>query len=238
MDSWTINGQQQMTQQWFWYSIGPVGGPMSAPSSLDTLVLVGDTQPQPNLLDLTYQGAGGAFTINVDYTLTGSALGVYHSDMGASISIQNNTGAPFQMSFYKYSDFNLQNGAGGPNTVSISGNILGYNSAVQYNQFMTAISDVVAAPSANEAEAHYLYTTLNKLNNGIAPVTLDDTTLAGPGAVTSGFQWDFTVPGGGTSLISTDDYVESSFVPEPSLLTLFPAGAIALFGGKLLSRRS
>ncbi len=222
MNSWTINGQQEMTQQWFWYSLGPVGV-STPPASIDTLALSVQSQPTANTLDLSFLGPG--FTISVDYTLTGSAPGVYKSDMGEAISIQNNTSSPLLMEFYKYQDFNLQNGQGGSNTVNIYGNPLGYNSAVQTSALMTALSDIVLAPGSQEAEASTEFLTRNRLNNGVGPVILNNVTTAGPGNVTSAFEWDLNIGPGGTALISEDDLVESSsMIPEPSVLALIPAG--------------
>ena len=225
MYSWKINGQEEMTQQWFWYSVNS-----GAPQSINTLGAPIVSQPAANILDLTYAGLG--FNIKIDYTLTGNPTGSYVADMGESYSIINTSlTSPLNMAFYKYTDFNLQNGQGGPNSVSITKNGLGlYNDAIQTSAHMTAYSELGNVPGSQEAEANVEFNTLSKLN-GASPLLLDNVANAGPGAVTSAFEWDRSIAPNTTVQMSTDDYIQST-VPEPSVLALIPAGLALLALGK------
>jgi len=223
MNSWTINGQQEMTQQWFWYSVGS-----TAPASIDTLALTGDTLSGGSAGQLQYASLANNFTVSINYTLSGTAPGTYVSDVGEQISIQNNNASPLTMEFYKYTDFDLQAGQGGLNTVEMSQNLFTglWNDAYQFSAHMTAASEIGVVPGSTLAEAALLPQTLSELNNGSTPVVLNDNAVAGPGAVTSAFQWDLTIPGLGTAVMSTDDIVQS--VPEPSVFGLITAGGLAL----------
>ena len=135
MNSWTINGQQEMTQQWFWYSVGS-----TAPASIDTLALTGDTLSGGSASQLQYASLANNFTVSINYALSGTAPGTYVSDVGEQISIQNNNASPLTMEFYKYTDFDLQAGQGGLNTVEMSQNLFTglWNDAYQFSAHMTA----------------------------------------------------------------------------------------------------
>ncbi len=235
MYSWNVDGVNQLYQQWFWYALGPVGG-ATPPASIDTLALANDNQPTANTLNLGYLGAG--FGINVGYTLTGGAPGSGVSDIGESISIQNHTATTLLMSFYEYSDFDLNNTIGGQN-VMISGphGRPGFNDAFQ-TLGPLSLSETVVTPPANEAEANVEGgpgSTLAKLNNGVAPVVLDNN-LATAGAVTWAFEWDLVIAPGGTALISKDKYLQTTAVPEPSVLA-FASASLGMVAFAFVRRR-
>ncbi|PWU20032.1 MAG: hypothetical protein C5B50_04890 [Verrucomicrobia bacterium] len=220
MFSWTVDGGNQLQQQWFWYALGPRGG-STPPASIDTLPLTQDAQPTPNTLNLGYQGNG--FLLTIGYTLTGGAPGSGVSDIGESIRIQNQTGNTLPIIFYQYSDFDL-NGAPGTDTITLSGPPRGgFNDAFQTHGPIS-MSETVVTPPANEGEAATEFSTLAKLNNGSAPVVLNNNATAS-GNVTWAFEWDLNIAPGGTVLISKDKNLQ---VPEPSALALVGLGILGL----------
>jgi hypothetical protein len=236
MYSWNVDGVNNLYQEWFWYALGSAGA-STAPSSIDSLALLGDSQAAgPNQLLLTYGGAG--FTLSVNYTLTGGTAGSGTSDIGESIRIINTSGSYLPLQFYEYADFDLQNQPGGQ-TVQLSGPGGGFNTAFQTLGNL-ALNESVAAPNASFAEANVEGgpgSTLAKLNNGVAPVVLDNN-LVSAGAVTWAFQWNLDIAPGGTALISKDKYLETTPIPEPSVLALLPMGSLVCFAAARRRRRA
>jgi hypothetical protein len=108
MFNWSIQGQNQLAQQWFWYRVGLVGP--EAP--INTISAPTITTPNARTLYTTYNN--GAYSVEVDYSLTGGLAGSGYSDIGESIRINNLTTAPLDFHFFQYSDFDLGGITGGP----------------------------------------------------------------------------------------------------------------------------
>jgi len=234
MYAWNVDGVNQLYQQWFWYALGPAGA-STPPASIDTLGLTQDSQAAgANQLLLGYQGAG--FTVGVNYVLTGGARGSGVSDIGETISIQNNTASYLPFQFYEYSDFDLNNTPGGQSVmISGPGGRPGFNDAFQTLGNLS-LSETVVSPPASFAEANVEGgpgSTLAKLNNGVAPVVLDNN-LVSAGAVTWAFQWNLDIAPGGTAIISKDKYLQTTVVPEPAVMALASAslGLVAYAFGR------
>ena len=218
MFNWFVDGQDQLTQQWFWYRVGTVN-PEQPINTISAPIL---SLPDPRTLYTTYNN--GLFSVEVDYILTGSSPGSGISDIGESIRISNLTGAPLDFHFFQYSDFDLLGTAGG-DSVQLGQNLGGkYNEALQVDGSL-ALTETVVAPGATHGEVALFPVTLNKLNDGSATVLSDN---AGPvtGDATWALQWDLTIPAGGTALISKDKYLQ--IIPEPTSVTLVGFGLLAL----------
>ena len=228
MFHWDIQGQNQLHQQWFWFSVG-----LSAPAPIETISAPAITPGLGSLagryVDIAYANAG--FNVSVEYLLTGGAPAAINqvatADLTESITINNTSGAPLQFHFYQYSDFNL--GAPGGDSVQLTtdGNGL-FNSAAQSDGVNLLTESVTTAnPSASHGEAGLVPVTLNKLNNGVNPVVLNDNPSAGPGDVSWALEWDITIDTGGSFLLSKDKHLNVQIVPEPSALGLLAVGFVA-----------
>jgi len=213
--NWTVDGVDQLYQQWFWYRVGSVG----PEKSIDTL-------PAPVVAVLgrnatiTYTTAN--FVVDIAYTLTGGTLGSGTSDLAETIRIRNTSGSALDFHFFQYSDFDL-NGTPGGDTVFIRDD---KNSAIQYES--AVLSETVDAPTPNHWEAALFNSTLAKLNDGVATTLNDD---FGPytGDGTWAFQWDKTIAASGigsTFIISKDKNI--SPVPLPSTMMLLGSGLAGL----------
>jgi len=222
MNSWTIDGNNVLDQQWFWYRVGNVGGQ----SSLDTLPST-ITVLDPSDLKASYTGA--TFVVTLTLGLNGSASGSGNSDLSIGIKIQNTSGNALNLHLFEYSNFTLGGIPG--DTVTFTN----ANTVVQTGALGTLQEAVATGLSGFLApmrhEANPVPVTLNELT-GASPLTLDGTGSAGPGDVSWAFQWDANLNGGASSQISKDINVQ---VPEPStrgLVTL----AVAIVGSILLGR--
>ena len=228
MFNWTVDGVNQLVQQWFWFRVGAVGGesPINAlgPASILT--------PNARTAYITY--ANAAVSVEVDYLLTGFAVGSRNSDISETIRISNRTAAPLDFHFFQYSDFDLA-GTPGSDTVQLGQDIYGKYNEAAVTKVGSSVSETVVSPGANHGEAAIFNSTLVKLNDA-NPTTLNDNVgPVGPGDATWAFEWDFTIAPGASLGISKDKYLHWNPVPEPSTVALLVGGLIA---ARLYRRRS
>ena len=224
MNSWTVlNGQNQLNQQWFWYSVNG-----SAPQPINTIGGMSITPNGNNDLTVTYQNA--LLSVNVDYTLSGNGASSGSGDIMEYIWINNlSSDQTNHISFFQYSNFNLlQNGN---NTVSISGSPGAYTGAFQSTGEPggSGIAEVILTPNASHGETALVPTTLNELNNPAnLNFNLSDNTSPVTGNVSWAFQWDATLNPGGEEDISKAKGLQVTIVPEPTSLALIALGIGAL----------
>jgi len=226
MLNWTVDGQNQLAKQWFWYRIGAA----SPEFSINTISIPNVSHPLPNTLSISYTHA--AFTIQVDYTLTGGTFGSGLSQISESIQIINTTTTNLDFHFFQYSDFNLGN-TPGDDVLQLGTNIFGlYNVADQVDSTFGHFQETVLTPGANRGQAALVPSILNSLNDG-GPTTLSNATgPVGPGDVSWGFQWDVTIAPSDTFLLSKLKSIE--LAPEPSSIAL---GLLGLAGIQWMRRR-
>ncbi len=228
MNSWSVDGLNQLNQQWFWYSIN--GAVAQSIDNIGTAsVQTANGNDGINTVVSTYQN--NQIQVEVEYVLSGNGVGSGSADIQEYIAIMNTGISQFTLNFYQYSNFNLL--GGGNDTVNISGSPSGgFTGAVQTTATGgTGIAELINAPNANFAEANFANagnsSTLYKLNN-TANLTLDDAQNAGPGDVTWALQWTATLAPGGTLDITKDKGLSISIVPEPSTIALILLGVAAL----------
>jgi hypothetical protein len=218
MFNWSVESQNQLAQQWFWYRVGN-SGPQS---SIDTISAPSVTQSTARTLSALY--ANATFSVRIDYALSGGALGSGVSGMNETITINNLTGSALDYHFFQYSDFDL-GGTQGGDTVQLGRNNQNlFNEAFQSKggASLTETVDAANTPGANHGEAALFNATLLKLNSG-SPVTLSDT--AGPitGDATWALEWDVSIAPGQSFIISK---TKNLTVPEPSSFALLALGAV------------
>jgi hypothetical protein len=225
---WRIDGVDQLFQQWFWYRTGN-----NAEASIDSLTLNSaiasdsDLNGQNDHLVLSYSGNG--FTIQVDYQLTGGALGSHTADLTENIRIVNTGLKVLDFHFFQYVDFDLNNTKNDD-----SAKLVGNNS-VQQSDPSGVISETVVTPPPDHFEIAFFSNTRDKLNDGTATTLNDGTTPLGPGDVTWAFQWDRNIDVGGSFLISKDKQIRGTLVPETPSAALLLGIALTALG--LLGRR-
>jgi hypothetical protein len=219
MSQWTVNGVNNLNQQWFWFRAG--SGPQSPINSISS---ANYTQSAPNSLDTIY--ANNIYSVEINYTLTGGGIG--SSDIGEGITIHNSTASTLSFHFYQYSDFNLLNTPGGDQVV------MNASQAYQYKG-PSGIAEGIISPTADAFEANTTggtTSTLYKLNN-TSDLVLNGSASSGPGDVTWAYQWDLEIPANSDAILTKDKLLDIQIIPEPSTLLV---GALAC--ALLLFRRS
>jgi len=214
--NWSVDGQNQASQQWFWYRVGSSGGE----SSINTIGAATAVQSDASHLSLTYTAS--QFSIQIVYSLLGGSGGSGASDLSEQVNISNPSHLDFH--FFQYSDLDLGGTAGG-DSIQLGTNLSGmFNEAFQ-SEAGTTLAETVTSPGANHASAAFFNSTLTLLNDG-NPTTLNGNAgPLGPGDVTWAFEWDSTQ----TSILVSKDLNISGVVPEPSTLSLL-SSAIVAFG--------
>jgi hypothetical protein len=224
MVNWTVDGVNQLFQQWFWYRIGSTGPEYA----LNTLPLLGaklsdaNFNPGNDTLVMKYADATNHFEATITYSLNGGLLGSHQSDVGEQIQIHNTSSTtPLDLHFFQYSDFDLSNTLN-DDTV----NVLSNNVVRQTDPTVTVEETVVTPPATHHAVG--LFPSVFNLLNDASPTTLDDSNGPLTGDVSYALEWDTTVAPNGSYLISKDKNI-TSIVPEPATLALLAASTLFLF---------
>jgi hypothetical protein len=223
MFNWSVQGANQLYQQWFWFRVGDAPGAMQ--HSIDTI-----GTPVVSLYgtrEMTSTYTAPTFNLSIDYLLTGGSFvapgQTANSDIGESIRIVNTSATTLVFHFFQYSDFDL--GGPGNDSVQLGRNLRGqFNDAFQQDA-TAGLTETVTTPGASHGEVDYFANTRTRLNT-IANYTLNDS--AGPvgaGDVTWSLEWDLTIAPGGSALISKDKYL-SVIVPEPSTIAIGGLGLV------------
>ena len=223
MDNWTVDGQNQLSQQWFYYRIGNTG----TAASVGSLTLASVSQPSASSLNTTYLSPG-QFSLQVVYSLVGGAAGSGTADLSEQIKIQNLTGASLAFNFFQYANFQL----GGPSMASSQVVQLETNRKGLYNEALVTSGNIslsenvdsAISPGANNGEADVVPNTLNRIT-GTAGYNLDNVTNSGPGNTTWALQWTNGIAANGTMIISKD--LNIAGMPEPATWSLISLGLVA-----------
>ena len=219
MSSWTVDGTENLFQQWFWIRLGD-----GAEQSIDTIDLDepladhqdNDYDPGKESLQLRYEGSG--LRIDVSLELTGGTWGSGVSDLLEAISIHNIGDEELDLHLFQYVDFNL-----GGTSEGDTGEIIVPFGVIQ-TEGAVYRSETADAPAPNRYEIGLTPVILDQLedddaddlNNSVGPIT---------GDVSWAFQWDFVLEPGGSFIISKNKHLT---VPEPYTLALLLTGVFAL----------
>jgi hypothetical protein len=227
MFNWSVESQNQLAQQWFWFRTGS-----GIAASLDTLPLISHSVVGGNQLNALY--GNGTFTIGTVFTLNGGAVGSGSSIMSEQVTINNLTGTALPFHLFEYANFPLNSPSVNVTNSTDGGGHFNDAYVSSTSNPNVHIQETTIAPPASEGEAALTPSTLTSLN-GTAGYVLNNNPIAGPGAGTFAFEWDTSVAGSGSYQISKNLDIEGvSPIPEPAVLSLASFGLVGL---GLLGRR-
>lgn len=234
MTNWTVEGVNQLSQQWFWFRTGAMGSeqPINAIGGLTY------SQPDSRTLYSSYYNSTLNYGVRVDYLLTGGGPRINPtdksvSDISETISITNGGTTSLEFHFYQYSNFQL-GGDSSDTTIRLGQNLrhlFNEASVTKTNSHYTfAVSETVVSPGANRGEVALFSDTLGRLSNGsVDPLNNVTGPIGSVGNVgpTWAFEWDLIIAPGSSLGISKDKFLEIAPTPEPSTAALLGLGAAA-----------
>jgi len=216
MYDWEVSNQDQLEKQWFYYRTDSgVAKPLNSISASSLLFSTANT--------LVTSYGNNDFTVTISYILTGGSLGAGSADILETINVQNNSSAALPFSLFQYSNFDLL-GTGANDTVQF----LGWDS-VKQTEGVFGIQEGIIQPTASYREAALTGPggTLDNLAN-IPGYNLNDNGGPLAGDVTWAFQWDYTIPSGGSLDVYKDKTLIVPVVPEPASAAIILLGVGAL----------
>ncbi len=213
-NNWTVDGTNQLFQQWFWYRVGSTGP--EAP--INTISAPTVVTPTARIADISYTSQNN-LSVDVTYVLTGGTPGSLTSDVSEVIRINNLGSSSLDFHFFQYTDFDL-----GGDPQGDTARLVNANTIQQFDPNAIS-SETVVTPAANRYEVNFFANTLNSLNDG-SPTTLNNNGGPLTGDTTWAFEWDVTIPAGGSFIISKDKNIRP--VPEPLSLILLGCGMVGL----------
>jgi len=231
VNSWTINGVQELVQQWFWYRIGNTG----PAHSIDTLGTPVTTQYGPLGVTVSYSNSTSGLSVVVDYTLTGAPTGTGQSDLDAGITLINSGSSTMNLQFFHYSNFAL-NG-------SLSGGTVSFPDAhtVDESNSVPTLAETVVSPAAthHEGAANLLGTLTSPSLTTLTDLPAIGAPGTGTGDMNWAYEWDLALPANGAQLISDDTHLtDPNAVPEPSTLALLFSAGLGMIGCAWRRRRA
>jgi hypothetical protein len=216
--TWTVDGYDQVFQQWFWYRVGSSGpeNPVNALNLTARKVTDANFNAGDDHLVLEYTDPALRFVIQMSFDLSGGVANGRQSDIKEGIQILNTTASSLEFHFFQYTDFDLANTPGDDAVRIENGNL-----AFQTDSGPTAVSETGVMPPPDHYEVglydpQHLNGTLDKLNDGL-PTTLNDYAGAVYGDVTWAFEWDMTLAplnGMGNDRMISKDLI-MTHAPEP-----------------------
>jgi len=242
---WTVSGQNHLNREWWWVQVG------GDRFSLDALTLSGSSMLAVNRAITTYTDAVNGYSISITYELTGSDFASGNSLLKESLSIQNTSGSPLDISLFMYSDFNMGGTATGDSASLfglndshfIFGDTMGWFEAGQsdgsdiHHAIYNGKPLLAEIGSASDL-FNKLDTTLDPLSSDVTaelPLTSGSTNLVefGPFAtndVAYAIQWDFNIGAYGSDGLGVDKSLQVVPIPEPTTAALCLLGLAALAG--------
>ena len=197
LSSWVVDGQECLSQQWFWVRLGQEGPEQSVedidPDGPQGIHSDNDLDPGNESLLLRYENSD--LRIDVSLELIGGLPGSGQSYMKEFITIADIGGGVLDVHFFQYADFDLADSGNG-DTVAISD-----SNAVTHIGSNGGVSEAIVALSADHREANVFSNTLAKLEDGLPTTLSGDAGPVGPGNVTWAFQWDLLLNPGESIMI-------------------------------------
>ena len=121
--AWTVDGVNQLGEEWLWFRIGNSAGQTNLASLPETSSMLLDTTggTENNFARFTY-GSPTALQVVLTYILAGGQTGSGASDLSESLDISNDGTTTQTYHFFEYTNFNLGDSTTGQSVTITGGN--------------------------------------------------------------------------------------------------------------------
>jgi hypothetical protein len=217
MQDWVVDGVDHLFDQWFWFRQNSGDTVDTREIGLDELTQTRTSDDGDRFLALMHERTG--LKIEVAFLLSGGSVGSNVSDIAETITIMNTGSTAMNISFFQYSDFDL-----GGTITDASIELVNTNKWRQLDiGSQYAMNEATGIPDPTHYEANIYPTTLGALEDLDTDDLADGATLlSGPDDYTWAWQWDFSIPAGGSVQISKDKQI--SLIPAPGAIALAMVG--------------
>lgn len=233
LDTWSVDGTDHMFQQWFWgraiddtFDGDPCEVEECSLESIFDLDLLHHELHVPNIAHIRFATVidEGVNSVDLLYTLTGGAAGSGASSLDEVITIFNADIDPLDVVAFAYADFDLAGSIGG-DTASFDG-----TDTFTQSDGGTIATFTSVDPLPDHWEIAFWSSTRTKLNDADIDVLTDLTSPLGPGDTTTTFEYDLTIPAGGSTAIHLSKSFQGErvqpVIPEPGTMLLFGLGGL------------
>lgn len=224
VSNWSVNGQNQLNTEWFWYRTGSSGGQLGFDTlGTPSVTLIDEKSDGENDFALLAYPAKNGIQVTVEYTLTGGSSGSESSDLLDSVIISNQSSSPVNYHLFEYGNFNL-GGLTTGQTVTIADGDTATDIGNGHEVQVIANSGI---PS--EDEASLFPSQFNSVSSASSPATLNDVSSAGPGDAEEGFEWDATLGANKSLVVAIDNDMSGPSIPEPTSAVVLLSGVSGIF---------
>ena len=217
LSSYTVNGTEEIFEQQFWYRLAAF--PYEQP--LNTLPLL-SASAIGNQIQASF--ASSNFGVNLTYQLVGGTPGNTSADLHEVVTLRNLSGTNLPIAWYMEADFDL--GGFGGQDIAIGGvdGVIQTDGTTLLRVQSSLIPDAFQIAGFPDLFLSLADLSITNLDNTGSPF--------GPGDATLAYQWNLTIPAGGSITYSVD----KQFIPEPDAATLCVV-AIGVLAAVRLRRR-
>jgi len=208
LNSWyqSDRGSDSMYQQWFWFRTDTTG----PEQRLESLTYNGGSNPSANSINMNFGDAanGDAIEVDLNYTLTANSS--TSSTIAETIDITNTSGADLYLSFFAYTDLDLNSGP-----VDRTAFFQGPQQIVQddFDGTTTTVFGTIGGANGFRSEISTYPDQLDRLDDGgTTDLSGTDISGGGPADFTHAFQWEYnSIAAGATVTIDiTKDVILGS----------------------------